>query len=140
MVEASSITSCCGWPACCFFGFLHSGEITVLSDTALDKRAHLSFSDVSVDSTVSPKVLQVHIKASKTAPFRVGVDIFIRRTDNELCLVSAVLAYMSVRRPGPAHFTILRNSKCFTRSCLVGNLREPFRPHTGQINTFLKNY
>ena len=36
------------------------------------------------------------MKASKTDPFRMGVDIFIGRTDNELCPVSAVLAYMSV--------------------------------------------
>ena len=87
------------WAACllCFFGFLRFGEITV---PAFDERAHLSFSDVAVDSTKSPKILRVHIKASKTDPFRVGVDVFVGRTDNDLCPVSAVLVYMSMR-PGP---------------------------------------
>lgn len=114
------------WAACllCFFGFLRSGEITVPSDTAFDSGAHLSFSDVSVDSTVSPKVLRVRIKASKTDPFRVGVDIFIGRTDNELCPVSAVLAYMSLRGPGPGPLFRFEDGKALTRSRLVGKLRE----------------
>ena len=72
------------WAACllCFFGFLRSGEISVPLDSMFDSGAHLAFSDVSVDSTESPKVMRVHIKASKTDPFRVGVDIFIGRTVN----------------------------------------------------------
>ena len=114
------------WAACllCFFGFLRSGEITVPSDTAFDEGAHLAFSDVAVDSTRSPKILRVHIKASKTDPFRVGVDVFVGRTDNDLCPVSAVLAYMSIRGPGPGPFFRFKDNKPLTRPRLVAKLRE----------------
>ena len=41
---------------------------------------HLNFEDGSIDSIKNPQLLKVRIKASKTDPFRVGVDIFIGRT------------------------------------------------------------
>lgn len=65
--------------ALCFFGFLHSGEITIPSDSSFDEGAHLSFHDVTVDCLSHPRV---HLKASKTDPFRVGIDNFIGKTDN----------------------------------------------------------
>ena len=36
--------------ALCFFGFLHSGEIEIPSDTCFDEGAHLSFKHVAIDS------------------------------------------------------------------------------------------
>ena len=59
------------WAACCtcFFGFLRSGEVTVPSMKSYDPGCHLSAGDVSLDSLTSPKVVGVHIKASKTGPF-----------------------------------------------------------------------
>ena len=59
------------------------------------------FNDISVDCTENPQVIRVRIKASKTDPFRVGTDIFMGRTDNDLCPVAAVLAFMALRGPGP---------------------------------------
>ena len=81
----------------CFFGFLRSCEITVPSDNAYDETSHLSFSNIVVDSFHNPKMLKVRIKASKTDPFSVGVDIFMDKPGNILCRVSAVFQYM-VRR------------------------------------------
>ena len=69
----------------CFFGFLRSGEVTVPSDTAYDEGAHLNFADVAVDSYIDPQMTKVRIKASKTDPFRLGVDIYLGRTRKELC-------------------------------------------------------
>ena len=43
----------------------------------------------------------LRLKASKTDPFRVGINVSVGRTDKALCPVSAVLAYMAVRGPGP---------------------------------------
>ena len=88
----------------CFFGFLRSGEITVPSDSTFDEGAHLSFKDVAVDSFQEPRLLKVRIKASKTDPFRLGADIFVGRTNNSLCPVTAVLAYMVARGSGPGPF------------------------------------
>ena len=108
----------------CFFGFLRSGEITVPADAGFDDGAHLTFNDISVDYTENPQVIRVRIKASKTDPFRVGTDIFMGRTDNDLCPVAAVLAFMALRGPGPGPFFRFSDGKPLTRSRLVAKLKE----------------
>ena len=92
----------------CFFGFLQSGETTIPTESGFDEGAHLTFNDVTVDCMDNPKMLKVRIKASKTDPFRLGVDIFVGRTGNTLCPVSAVRAYMALRGPGPGPFSNLK--------------------------------
>ena len=81
----------------CFFGFLRSGEITIPSDSSYDKGAHLNYEDIAVDRLHCPRVLKVRLKASKSNPFRMGVDIFVGKTGNQLCPVTAVLSYMKNR-------------------------------------------
>lgn len=110
--------------ALCFFGFLRSGEITVPSDSSFDEGVHLMFDDVAVDSTANPRVLKVRIKASKTDPFRVGVNIFVGRTGNELCPVAAVLAYMVLRGPGAGPFFRFQDGRHLTRARLVDKVKE----------------
>ena len=78
----------------CFFGFLRSGEVVVPSEREYDATVHLSYGDVRVDNTENPQFLEVAIKASKTDPFRKGVTVYLGRTNNDLCPVSAILAYM----------------------------------------------
>ena len=75
------------WAACCtsFHGFLRSGAATVPSQSTYDPDVHLSMSDVSLDSSTNPKAVIVRIKASKTDQFRQGVNVYLGRTDNELC-------------------------------------------------------
>ena len=107
-----------------FFGFLRSGEITVLTDAGFDEGVHLTFNDISVDCTKNPQVIRVRIKASKTDPFRVGADIFIGRTDNDLCPVAAVLAFMALRGPGPGSFFRFRDVNPLTHSRLIAKLKE----------------
>lgn len=55
-----------------FFGFLRAGEFTIPSVTSFDPETHLAVSDVAVDNRVNPSLLRVHIKCSKTDPFRRG--------------------------------------------------------------------
>ena len=107
----------------CFFGFFRSGEITVPSQTTFDQGAHLSFEDVAVDSWETPRLLRVRLKASKTDPFRTGVDVFIGATGSSLCPVAAVLAYMSMRGPGPGPLFRLQNGSPLTRTRLVSEVR-----------------
>lgn len=108
----------------CFFGFLRSGEITVPTESGFDEGAHLSFKDVTVDCISNPQMLKVRIKASKTDPFRLGVDIFVGRTGTVLCPVSAVLAYMALRGAGPGPFFQFRDGRPLTRACLVTKIKE----------------
>ena len=69
------------WAAFClgFFGFLRAGEFTVPEGT-YDSGCHLSFNDIAVDSHHSPSRLQVTLKASKTHPFRRGIDLIIGKS------------------------------------------------------------
>ena len=67
------------------------------SESAYDKDTHLNMEDVSVDSVANPTVVKVQIKASKTDQFRKGVAVFVGRTDNNLCPVAAILAYIARR-------------------------------------------
>ncbi len=90
--------------ALCFFGFFRLGEITVPSAEAFDMGAHLSFQDILVDNITKPRALRVRLKASKTDPFRKGLDVHIRHTQDELCPVSAVLTFMVARGPGAGPF------------------------------------
>ena len=110
--------------AMCFFGFLRSGELTVPSITGYEEGAHLSFQDVSVDSLEAPQMLKVKIKASKTDPFRTGLDIFIGRTQCCLCPVTAVLTYMIRRGSAPGPLFQFSNGTPLTRSYFVSKVKE----------------
>jgi len=77
-----------------------------------------------VDSIEDPSSLKVRIKESKTDPFRLGVDVFVGRTGNELCPVAAVLAYMMKREPGPGPFFTFQDGKPLTRQRFVARVRE----------------
>jgi len=108
----------------CFFGFLRSGEITVPSDSAFEEGTHLTFRDVAVDNLDSPKSMRVTIKASKTDPFRMGVDVYVGRTQDALCPVRAMLDYLVVRGPSPGPLFLFCNGKHLTRVRLVTKVRE----------------
>lgn len=81
----------------CFFGFFRSGEITVPSNAAFDPLCHLMFPDLVFDDAKKPELVKVRLKASKTDPFREGVDVTIGMTGDDLCPVAAILAYLAVR-------------------------------------------
>ena len=69
-------------------------------------------------------MLKVRIKASKTNPFRLGVEIFVGKTVNALCPVSAVLTYMANRGPGPGPLFRFVNGSPLTQACLVTKEKE----------------
>ena len=84
------------WAACClaFFGFLRAGEFTCPSLSAFSP-GMLSREDVAVDSHANPSVMTVTLKHSKTDPFGAGVTIFLGKTGDILCPVSAMLGYLA---------------------------------------------
>ena len=108
-------------PACtCFFGFLRSGEVVVPSDSEYDPAVHLSFRDVRLDNTMDPQFLEVTIKASKTDPFHQGVQVYLGRTNTDLCLVAAVLTYMVYRGTDSGPFFRYTRIRALTRERFVG--------------------
>ena len=107
-----------------FFGFLRSGEVTVSSDSAFDPAAHLTFDDVKVDNITNPTLLKIRLKASKTDPFRNGIDIVVGRTNNKLCLVTAVMAYLSARGNGPGFLFKFQDGRHLTKPRFVEAVRQ----------------
>ena len=97
------------WATCCiaFFSFLKCSEFTVPSIQEYDPSAHLSYDDVSIDCRDSPSVVQIHIKQSKTDPFRKSVYLCLGKTDSDVCPVKAILPYMVIRgsKSGPLFLT-----------------------------------
>ena len=114
------------WAAYCtaFFGFLRSGEVTVPSRAAYDPGEHLSYGDITFNSQTQPTVAQVNIKASKTDPFRAGVMIYLGRTNCELCPVTALIAYYTIRGTEAGPFFQFRDGSPLSREKLVEKLRE----------------
>ena len=85
-----------------FFSFCQSGEDTMEKETKYDPKTHLSFSDLAVDSAMIPLVILLNIKCSKTDQGRMGYQVVLGKTGDDLCPVSALLDYLARRgdRPG----------------------------------------
>ena len=114
------------WAACtiCFFGFFRAGEITAPSDKAFDPKDHLAFGDIAVDCTSNPSIIRIRLKRSKTDPFRRGMDVFVGRTHNVLCPVSAMLAFLAVRGGRAGALFRFQDGRVLTRDRFVGHVRE----------------
>ena len=105
------------WAVCCtaFFGFLRCSEFTVPQEHEYDPTVHLSYNDVAVDCRKDPHIVQIHIKQSKTDPFRKGLKLSLGKTDNAVCPVSALLAYLAVRGPQPGPLFLTEHRSPLTR-------------------------
>ena len=114
------------WAACClgYFGFMRSGELVAPADGQFDAGQHLTFADVSVDSSTRLSLLAVCIKQSKTDPFRQGTTIFMGKTDTILCPVAAMLAYMALRGSGEGPLFRLQDKQPLTRQRLVAAIHK----------------
>ena len=117
---------CMLWAAAtlCFCGFLRSGEITIPTEAAFDEATHLTFSDLAVDKVQAPKVLKVHLKVSKTDPFRAGVDVYVGKTGTNLCPVGTMLDYLVVRGPGQGPLFRFSDGRPLTRGNFVVRVRQ----------------
>ena len=108
----------------CLFGFMRAGEFTVPSDPANDASTHLSDKDMLVDSKSNPGMVKLHRKASKTDPFRQGVDILIGKTADHLCPVAVLLSYIAVRGYGEGPLFFFSNKRFLTCDRFVAKVRE----------------
>ena len=113
------------WAACCvgFFGFLRAGEFTLTAGQDFDPSSALTVQDVSVDYHTNPSMVRLHLKQSKTDPFRHGVDVFLGRTNMVICPVAALLAYVAVRPSMAGPLFIYKDGTPLTRERLVVAVR-----------------
>ena len=84
------------WAVCCtaFFGFFRLGE---LLETTPHSKVSIQVRDVTVDSPANPTIVSLRLRRSKTDQFGKGVDIHLGRTMQDVCPVTALLAYLAVR-------------------------------------------
>ena len=113
------------WAVSCtaFFGFFRLGELLLDSPTAFDPKLHLAWGDVAVDDPAEPKMVKIHLKQSKTDQFGKGSDIFLGRTNNELCPVSAMLNFLVARKGSQGPLFIDSSSRPVTKAHFVAELR-----------------
>ena len=99
------------WAACCvgFFGLLHAGEFTI--NSTFDPEIHLSVSDLQVDFLLNPLWLKIHIKCSKTDPFRSGCDIYFGKGNSDICPLAVVGSYLHVRGDAPGPLFLFRDGR-----------------------------
>ena len=74
-----------------FFGFLRVSEYTSEYVKSYDPQFTLCWEDV----TVHPFVAYIHLKSSKTDPFREGVTVRVASNGTPLCPVAALSRYMN---------------------------------------------
>ena len=76
----------------CFFSFMRSGELCCTSSRTFDQSRDLTPHHISVDNATNPQTLKVHLKCSKTDPFKEETDIFLALMNDKLCPVATVLS------------------------------------------------
>ena len=99
-------------------------EIITLSDKVLNPNDHLALGDITVDYKMNPSIIWVRLKRSKTDPFCWGMDVFVGRTRNALCPVSAMLVFLAVRGGTQEHCFSSRMAGCSLGTVLWVRVRE----------------
>ena len=106
-----------------FFGFCRSGEVTAQCEPKFDLQTHLCFSDIAVDNALLPSIISIKLKYSKTDQFRKGMILYMERTNDNLCPVTALLSYLIHRGDAPGllfqwdNHTPLSKSKFVNHVC-----------------------
>ena len=91
---------------------------------SFDAGAYLTF---AIDSKEKPSVTEIHLKASKTDPYRKGISIYVGRTGNTLCPISAMLAYLAVQGDKEGPLFQFYDGRSLTREHLVQAVRKARR-------------
>ena len=104
--------------------FLSAGEFTVNSPFNPD--IHLAVSDVQADSLVNPSSFRIHIKCSKTDPFRQGYHIYIGAGKRHLCPVRTLTQYLHVHGSTTGPLFLLSDGTPLHRQWLTSNIQSIF--------------
>ena len=108
-----------------FFGFLRCGEFTAAS-SVFDPSVHLTIADVIFEHEVSKFTL--NLKRSKVDIFRQGVHIPFYKTNSEICPVTTMHEYLSIRKKCggtcSAPLFITSDGSVLTRARFIHMLRD----------------
>ena len=110
---------------CFFVGVLRTGEFTTYSP--FNPNFHQGVSDVQADTLQDPNCFQIHIKHSKTDPFRVGCYIYVGRGSYVVCLVVAMSNFLAVRGLSPGPLFFFADGRPLTRQLLSSTVQSLLR-------------
>ena len=117
------------WAACCL-GFLRSSAFTVPAQDCFGNSIHLSPQDIAIDCQHLPGMIKVSIKQSKTNPFRHGVNLYLGKTDKDICPVKGIFAISGYPRQSTRPLFMGNNEKMLTRQifsteldCILSKLK-----------------
>ena len=106
-----------------FYGFLRPGELRALAVAHFYPDSTLRHSDLTLNSTY----IRLHIKASKTDPFRQGHTVTIGATNTSTCPLRALKNYLELLQSTPSRpsspFFVFKDRAYLTRSKLTTTLR-----------------
>ena len=97
-----------------FYGFLRISEYTSTHKKQFDPNITLLVRDVSLRHGQA----EVHIKASKTDPFREGVCVRIAANNTPLCPIKALSEFLAIHPSGNGPLFVFRNGTFLTRKDL----------------------
>ena len=103
-----------------FFGFLRISEYTAHRKTQYDPTSTLLFTDLAVrfDSA------HLHLKTSKTDPFRHGVTVRNQANNTDLCPINALRLYLANHPCPRGPLFVFSNGTFLTRSDINKTLRD----------------
>ena len=110
-----------------FFAFLRSGEFTCRSWSSYTSSV-LSLEDIAIDNRHNPTLIYLTLKHSKSDIFSAGVTIYVGRTNNILCPVSALLAYLAICPSTPGPLFLLSSGNLCQRIYWSSLFVLPFHP------------
>ena len=67
--------------------------------------------------------MRLHIKQSKTDPFRNVADIYLGRTHHNVCPVEAILPYLAITGKQPGPLFVLADNTMLTRAIFASALK-----------------
>ena len=102
-----------------YFGFLWYSEFATQSVSNCDKDQTLVHSDLTTDGNE----YQLHINAAKMDPFRLGVNLFLRRTHHSVCPVKVLKNYLARPRESDLPQFAHADESFLTPLCLTSMLR-----------------
>ena len=105
-----------------FFGFPQASEF-LSNRNSFSPSCHL-MKDIAFDSLVTPSLLRVNIKVSKTDPFRHGTAIHIGRGHYPLCAIQVLATYLAAQGDGPGPLFRFQSGQPLSRTVLTSWLRE----------------
>ena len=106
-----------------FFGFFRLGDLLPESASGFNAATGLAWGDVAVDNRQAPKMVQIHLKKSKTRQFGPGIDVVVGTTGSPLCPVTEIVAYISERGSQPGPFFLNPDKSALTKSQFVSRFR-----------------